>query len=83
MNMPKSKLEQAAIDHHSSEAHKAAQIASTYLSDALGPKPENVTAEEWREHTYSIAALATTATRVADTHTRLLELELAIGDSAM
>jgi hypothetical protein len=83
MNMPKSKRELDAIEHHISEAQKAAGIASSYLSDAMGPQPEGVTPEQWRENTYLCAALATTATRVADSHTRLLELKLAIGDSAL
>lgn len=85
MTMPKNNLDdkQAAIDHHIGEAHKAAQLASAYLSDAIGPKEEGMSPEQWLEISYFRAAIATAASRVADTHARLLELKLEIGGAAL
>jgi hypothetical protein len=75
--------EQAAIEHHIHEAHKAAQLASTYLAEAGSPREGEVTVEQWLAIRYFTATLATAAAQVADTHTRLLELKLAVGGPAL
>lgn len=75
--------EQAAIEHHIHEAHKAAQLASSYLADAGGPRESEVPVEQWLAVRYFTATLATAAAQVADAHTRLLELKLKIGGPAL
>lgn len=82
MSAPKSKNEQDAINYHIGEAHKAAQVASAYLSDAVGPTESGMTPEQLQQLSYFRTTVVTAATRVADTHTRLLKLRLAIGDTA-
>ncbi len=81
MTTPRTQAELDAITHHVDRANSAADRASDYLNAAYdaGHTPT----EEERAIGYYRAALAVAAAKVADTHTRLLELKLGIGDTAL
>lgn len=70
---------QLTIEHHIDAAHLATSLASSLLTDAAGPCPDEVTAEDWVAARQHLTATAAAAAQVADAHTRLLELKLAIG----
>lgn len=81
MTTPRTPAELAAITFHLDNANFAAIAASDYLKAAFdaGPTPT----EEQQTIGYFRAALAVAAAKVADTHTRLLEVKLGIGDTAL
>lgn len=81
MTTPRTKAELDAITFHMDKANDSAIRASEYLTAAFdaGPTPS----EEEQAIGYFRAVLAVAAAKVADTHTRLLELKLAVGDTAL
>lgn len=76
-------LRQSAIDHHIQAAHSAASLASSMVSEAGSSRPDDVTPEMWLARQQLMIATAAAAAQTADAHTRLLELKLAIGDTAL
>lgn len=82
MTTPRTQRQTDSIEFHIREAQKAANMAAAYLADAdsVGKGP---VAEEERALGYYRATMALAAARVADTHARLLELKLSVGDPAL